>query len=956
MKQCPHCDAELRDEARFCWQCGLSQTGAAPGPQAAVRGDGAAAQQGGMAVGAHGVAVGGNVGGDVIVGPRAEYLSPEDLREAYLYHLVSTVGQVPLSGIDPKAASDSEARLELRSVYTGLRTLTPEESVRLEEPAKLDDRASPEKIRSERRRLSALAQLDRHDRLVLLGDPGSGKSTFVNFVALCMAGERLGLEEANLERLTAPLPQDEERDRDEAPAPQPQPWSHGALLPVHVVLRDFAARGLPPAGDRATAQNLGKFIANEINESALGEYGESLVWELFKTGGLLLLDGLDEVPRAEHRREQIKQAIQDFAGTFVRCRILVTSRTYAYQQQAWRLRDFEEAVLAPFGPGQIRRFVDRWYAHISELRGLHLEEAQGRAALLKRAIETSGRLYALSERPLLLTLMASLHAWRGGSLPERREELYADTVDLLLDWWERPKAVRDGDGHYVVRQPSLTEWLRVDRERVRGLLERLAYEAHAAQPDMTGTADVPEGDLLGGLLRLRGNPDVRQQRLVEYLSQRAGLLVPRGVGIYTFPHRTFQEYLAACYLTDHDYPEVIAELARRDPNRWREVALLAGAKSARGSDFALWALVGALCYRELPAGSAQREEDAWGALLAGRALVESADLAQVSPRNQGTVAKVRAHLVRVMAAGKLPAVERVEAGRTLAALGDPRSGVGLREDGLPDLVWCEVPAGPFLMGSSDADEMAFSREKPQHTYEIEQPYAISRYPVTNAQYAAFVRAGGYREARYWTEAGWAWREGEAVTHPEDYGPPYNLPNHPVVGVSWYEAAAFCRWLEERLRVARCEFKVWENGELREKTVQLETFNVQLPSEPQWEKAARGGDGRRYPWGDDPDLERANYGDTGIGTTSAVGGFPGGVSLYGLENLSGNVAEWCRTKWEGDYRGYRGDADVEGNDRRVLRGGAFSHNPVVVRCAYRRWNLPYVRGANDGFRVVVSPYL
>ncbi len=243
--------------------------------------------------------------------------------------------------------------------------------------------------------------------------------------------------------------------------------------------------------------------------------------------------------------------------------------------------------MAPFGTGQIGRFVDRWYAHIAHLRGMHSDDAQGRAELLKRAIAASERLQALAERPLLLTLMASLYAWRGGSLPEKREELYADTVDLLLDWWKSPKVARDAEGNVVVQQPSLVEWLKVaDRDKVRDLLNGLAYEAHAAQSDLVGTADVPEGELLSGLMRLTQNPEVRNNPalLVSYLSQRAGLLLPRGVGVYTFPHRTFQEYLAACHLTDYNYPDCVADLARDDPNRWREMALLAVAKAARGGD------------------------------------------------------------------------------------------------------------------------------------------------------------------------------------------------------------------------------------------------------------------------------------------------------------------------------------------------------------------------------------
>jgi formylglycine-generating enzyme required for sulfatase activity len=851
------------------------------------------------------------------------------LERSYLNHLFETVGHVSLAGVDREVAGDTETRIDLHAVYTALLTLTTEECEHLR-----DKHCLPEAVREERHRLSALAQLERHDRLVLLGSPGSGKSTFVNFVALCLTGERLGRDEANLERLTAPLPQGDEK-------PEPQAWSHGPLLPVHVVLRDFAARGLPDPGETGTAQHLCDFVEAELASATLGDYADHLWRHLREEGGLLLLDGLDEVPAAKERRVQLRQVVEDFAAAFPDCSILVTSRTYAYQQQAWQLSGFEEAVLAPFDEGQIRRFVDRWYTHMAQVQRLGKDNALGRAELLKRAIFASERLQGFARRPLLLTLMASLHAWRGGSLPEKRAELYADAVDLLLDWWESQRVVRDAEGEILLILPSLAEWLKVeDRAKVRALLNRLAYEAHAEQAELVGTADVSREKLVGGLLDISENPDVKPRRLEEYLSRRAGLLLPRGVGVYTFPHRTFQEYLAACYLTDHEYPEKVADLATTEPNRWREVALLAGAKAARGTSSAIWALVDAMCYRDLSENGTQSEPDAWGALLAGQALMESADLDKVSERNRAKVVRIRTHLVRVMEAGELPAVERAAAGRALANLGDPRRGVGLRDDGLPDIAWCEVPAGPFLMGSIDEDEQAWDDEKPQRTYEIEQPYAISRYPVTNAQYSTFVEAGGYGERRYWTDAGWDWREGESAAGPGELGMPYGFSNHPVVGVSWYEAVAFCHWLTEVLRRAG---------------VLTESQDIALPTEPQWEKAARSDDGRIYPWGVEPDPDRANYTDTGIGSTSAVGCFPGGASPYGVEDLSGNVWEWCRTKWESGYRSYENDSTLEGTDRRVARGGSFSFPEFGVRCACRLGRGPLFRGWLLGFRVVVSPF-
>src|SRR5262249_5099264 len=148
-------------------------------------------------------------------------------------------------------------------------------------------------------------------------------------------------------------------------------------------------------------------------------------------GGLILLDGLDEVPAAGERRVQLKEVVEDFVKAHPKCRFLVTSRTYAYQKQDWKLAGFAEATLAPFDDDQIARFSDRFSTHMAAVQGRSIDDSRADAAIPKHAIATRRELRELAERPLLLTLMASVNAGRRGGLPEKREELYAQAVELL---------------------------------------------------------------------------------------------------------------------------------------------------------------------------------------------------------------------------------------------------------------------------------------------------------------------------------------------------------------------------------------------------------------------------------------------------------------------------------------------------------------------------------------------
>ena len=345
------------------------------------------------------------------------------------------------------------------------------------------------------------------------------------------------------------------------------------------------------------------------------------------------------------------------------------------------------------------------------------------------------------------------------------------------------------------------------------------------------------------------------------------------------------------------------------------------------------------------------------------------------PHYEAVPKRVRRWLAALLEGGELAPRERLEAGDLLGRLGDPRPGVGVRTgprgEALPDIDWVEIPTGTFTMGSSDEDPDAYPDERPAHEQTL-PVYRIARHPVTNAQFRPFLEADGYEQERWWTAEGWAWRQGAkadlSAIEDEDWRrrfeswlgqrpaerrdrpfwwdeTPWNGANRPVVWVSWHEAMAYCRWLGERLR---------------EKTPGV---SVRLPSEVQCEKAARGNDARRWPWGDDWRGDHANTSEAGLETTSPVGLFPAGLGPFGTLDMAGNVWEWTRSKrGSGDmmrpdfvypYDALDGRESQEDPDRRVVRGGSWNGNLRFAPCACRVRVPPGDFGNGLGFRLVLS---
>lgn len=725
-------------------------------------------------------------------------------------------------------------------------------------------------------------------QVVLLGDPGSGKTTFTRRLAASLAAVALKNVDGEEVRWAAQVGAHFEH------------W----LLPVRVVLSTWAQH--LPTNASGTANDLVSECVRLLAEPAkldgarqLEDFVQRITSE--KATALLLLDGLDEVSDV-HKRGVLLNSIRDFCKDYPHVPLLVTCRVRPYTEGKDYKLPLAAFELAPLHPQNIRSFVERWH---TELVWAGRYTQSGAAVAQTNLLASLGNpnraeLREMAETPLLLTMMARVNYKRG--LPNSRAQLYEEYVDQLLYEWERTKLDEKGK---PTRLDLLLQEGGVSPSSLDRKLNELAYTVHG-QGGSRDTLDIARNDMRNALEAIHPGSDDEKAawavRLLRLIDDRSGLIYAVvQEETYRFSHRTFQEFLAARWMAKSDsYLSKFRD--KLDQAQWREAIFLAlGHQIWEGYyDKAL-----AVLHNLMPQ-QPHTETDWRRVLLLSEAYVRLLGPQRAGEAEQNVMADqvirtIPKRLTAAMQNRNLPPHQRLDAGLFLADLHILP----------PDL--------DKLVPIAAADTLGYN-------------FRMGKYPVTNAQFRRFVEDGGYAEDKpWWTEEAVkdieqfsrndGWRKG-----PRFWGDPcFDRDTQPVVGVSWYEAVAYCEWLTAQLRA---QGKLGQNEEVR------------LPTKEEWMRAARNTHGGEYPWNGDFDSALANTEESSLEQTTPVHMYRDGKSAEGVWDLVGNVWEWSND----DYN----------NWGKAARGGGYYNDADGVRSSACDGVFPSNGYVDLGFRLVVVP--
>ncbi|MCB9511449.1 MAG: SUMF1/EgtB/PvdO family nonheme iron enzyme [Deferribacteres bacterium] len=772
------------------------------------------------------------------------------------------------------------------------------------------------------------------DLLLIIGDPGSGKSTLMQYFAMrfLSAGDA------------------------------PKFGIGKTALPVFLPLREVEI-------EKSLAENLQEWCGKHHLAIAANKFD---TW-LQKRPTLILLDGLDEVREAKMRQE-ICRWIDGICTGLGNARVVVTSRPTGYRgrDKVVLKSDLLQAEIKDFTAKQREEFLQKWFtaAYLREThlrsdneslrewqRGQRREADKKRDTLLKFLAHSKNKsLRELSGIPMLLQIMAIL--WKKDNhLPKNRSKLYEVALDYLLEYRDAQRGIDSllpTDQAQLVLAPVCL-WMQEEWQREEVEKEKLHRQMHDR------------------LLNMRGAPTAKA--FCENLRDRAGILADNTAGEYIFRHKSFREFFAGLELAkSYNKNGRLQTLAEGFFDEWWEEPLRFFISRSDGEAFD--AFMAALF--ETPQ-SADLDTKLWGRL---DRLVEDAREPQITALSkvlQNPDNTSRKHLVIIECLQKIGTDQALQTIKDALDKGIENNEVSERARQVIRSVKEEILAIPDESQTALASTgqkffhnpleynaeyilikggtFTFQKGTKLEAQKTVPDLYFARYPVTNRQYRRFIRylrgeesellervplaqygdsvlsldeiEPDHREYLGDDAKGWA----DKLVSGYDDDRKFNGDDQPVVDVSWYAAQTYCLWLSI----------------LTQKTATAsETAPVyRLPNEIEWEWAAAGdrekenGALRTYPWGETgPNDKLANY-DGNVGATTPVGRYPDGATPEGLQDMAGNVWEWCANTW------------ADNDQARVVRGGSFSYSSVFLRCAYRGRFNPDFRNHFSGFRVVAS---
>ncbi len=718
--------------------------------------------------------------------------------------------------------------------------------------------------RSDKSLLSEL--LHEHRHLLIEGQPGFGKTTFANLVTSVLARD-------GLRRTSRGGPSSRERHLH---WPSSEPWE----VPILIQARELGLVVQPLRTRQIEADLL-------LHAATPDPSVQELLREELESGGAaVVLDGLDEVTNDTARSHVffwLKRALKQWPSA----RFVLTSRPFSTQH----LVDlgFVKTSIRPFGRDQIRAFLDRWVGAVPGVE-------KGYRAELEKAIVERREIEELAQNPVMLTCLCVVHWNERRQLPRGRAAAYKAVFHWLLEARREQRAEEHSQelAEYGLPAVALAMMLHPDGKQTSMAFADAARDARVEEA-------LEDFELGRGAVRAR-----RVEDWLRWECSGSGVIQQDGPSAFRFWHLTFQELLAADALSEgmlgasRDKAWAIIQDKLFD-TQWRETIDLLPAclcmRSKRAVGEFLERVLGLLGDHPTLA-----EESRMAALL-HRLLTPLDAYEYVRPEKirrayEDLLSRVQA-IFTLEGARKVPWDDRLAAAEALGQAGD------------------------FRLQTPDIERMLDVSGK--------KGLRLGKYPVTVQEYAAFIADGGYETERYWVIDGdgedWKIYVGEGWKEPWSWEWQQRAPNRPVVGVSWFEAMAYCAWRTEKLRA---------NPPLR------------LPTEKEWEAAATHPEGP-YPWGNEaPTEERANF-NRNVGHPTPVGMYPLGAAPGGHLDMAGNVWEWCIDQALTQQQA----SSSERAPTRGVRGGSYWCEASSLRSEQRGDYRAVYRSDVIGFRLAQS---